>query len=355
MKVLLIVFLLVLNVPLLPLNRQSTTHAENGYYYTSDVEHMFTHCLIAYPEIAFKKGNSMKKHYDADCITYTEFESLLNELYKNNFALVSINECYSVKNNIAIKEKIKMPIGKKPLILGFDDVNYDTKKLGKGMVDKIIIDHHGNIATQTQINGKLDVSYEKEFICILENFIKNYPDFSVRGARGIINLTGYDGILGYRTSKNNSINRMQEIDACRKVVSKLKNFGWEFASHSYGHYHMKKISIDKFHEELVYWKDEVEPIVGKTKIYTYPYGEWEVFENGNISKKHELLNKYGFYLFCGVGMKTYFSYLPNKNGHKVLFMDRKCIDGSTLKANSKELQKFFNPSNILNTYQRQNS
>ena len=46
-------------------------------------------------------------------------------------------------------------------------------------------------------------------------------------------------------------------------------------------------------------------------------------------------------------MKTYYSYLPNKNGEKVLFMDRKCLDGTTLNANHKELFKFFNPLEIL--------
>ena len=110
---------------------------------------------------------------------------------------------------------------------------------------------------------------------------------------------------------------------------------------------MKKITLEKFKNELELWKSEVEFIVGKTSVYVYPYGEWEVFENGNICKKHQLLKNYGFNLFCGVGMKTFYSYLPNKNCNKVLFMDRKCIDGSTLKSNSLELNKFFNPLNIL--------
>lgn len=354
MKILILLISMLISLPIVP-QSSKPIFAENTYYYTSNVEHMFTHCLIAYPEIAFKNSNPMKKHYDADCITYTEFENILIALYENNYALVSINECFSIKDNIAVKEKIKMPIGKKPLILGFDDVNYDIKKLGKGMVDKIIVDNNENLASQTVQNEKIDISYNKEFVCILEKFIKLHPDFSVRGARGIINLTGYDGILGYRTSKNNTTNRETEVHNCKKVVSKLKQLGWEFSSHSYGHYHMKKISLQKFEEELSLWKNEVEPIVGKTQIYTYPYGEWEVFENGNPSPKHNLLTKYGFKLFCGVGMKTFYSYLPNQKGHKILFMDRKCIDGNTLKSNSKELQKFFNPLQIINTQQRQST
>lgn len=323
------------------------TADESNFYYTNNVEHLFTHSLIAYPEIAFNNKNSMKIHYETDCITSNEFNNILHNLYINNYILVSINECFSVENGIARKNKIKVPINKKPLILSFDDVNYDQKKLGKGMVDKIILDNNNNIATSTKFNNKEVIEYDKEFINILENFIKKHNDFSLNGARGTICLTGYDGILGYRTSHSNTTNIESEIKLAKQVVNKLKSLGWNFACHSYGHYHMNKLSYTKFKNEINLWNEEVKPLIGETSIYVYPYGEWEVFNNGNISDKHQLLTENGFNLFCGVGMKTFYSYLPNKNKHKVLFMDRKCIDGRTLKSNNKELHNFFNPLQIL--------
>lgn len=323
--------------------------ADENYYYTTEVEHLFTHCLIAYPEIAFDKNNPMNKYYDIDCITSKEFINILDSLYKNNYALVSLNKCFGVDDDgNAFKKKIKIPKCKKALVLSFDDVNYDHKKMGYGMVDKIIVDKNGNLASSTKFGKFEDIRYDVEFIPILENFVKKHPDFSVDGAKGVINLTGYDGILGYRTSHTNLKDRQSEIDKAQKVADVLKNNGWEFASHSYGHYHMNKIDLSKWQNELKLWHEEVEPIVGATKIYVYPYGEWQVFENGEICKKHRLLNEYGFALFCGVGMKTFFSYLPNKN-HKVLFMDRKCVDGSTLKAFRKELLPFFNPKLVLDS------
>lgn len=333
--------------------RPKPTFGDSNFYYTNNVEHLFTHCLIAYPEIAFSKNNSMRKYYDADCITANEFLNILESLYTNNYALVNINECFEIIDSTAVKKKIKMPVGKKALILSFDDVVYDSKKMGKGMVDKIILDENGNIATSTTIGNKIETSYNNEFVTILENFVSSHPTFSVRGAKGTINLTGYDGILGYRTNHKNPNHKTEETQA-QKVVDKLKQLGWTFASHSYGHYHMKKLSTSQFLEELNLWKKEVEPIVGKTSIYVYPYGEWEVFENGELCQKHKLLNQYGFNLFLGVGMKTFYSYLPNKN-HKVLFMDRKCIDGNTLRANSKELCRFFNPLAIIDPTRQNNT
>ena len=317
------------------------------YYFTSNIEHLFTHCLIAYPELAFSKNNPMSKSYKIDCITAQEFKLILDELHKNNYALVDINSCFDVLENCqAIKRKVKIPIGKKPLILSFDDVNYDSKKIGLGMVDKIIIDESGNLASYTKINNKVHISHTNEFIPILESFVKKHPDFSINGAKGLINLTGYDGILGYRTSHTNVIDRKNEIAEAKKVVNKLKQNGWQFASHSYGHYHMNKITEQKFESEINLWKQEVETIVGKTNIYVYPYGEWQVFDNGSICNKHKMLKDAGFALFCGVGMRTFFNYLPNNN-HKVLFMDRKCVDGRTLTANHRELQSFFNPLQVI--------
>ena len=34
---------------------------------------------------------------------------------------------------------------------------------------------------------------------LIDSFVKEHPDFSYKGAKGIIALTGYNGILGYRT------------------------------------------------------------------------------------------------------------------------------------------------------------
>lgn len=214
------------------------------------------------------------------------------------------------------------------------------------MVDKIILDKNQELASYTLKNKNEIISYDNEFIPILENFIKKHPDFSINGAKGVINLTGYDGILGYRTSHTNIQNRQSEIEQAQKVVDRLKSNGWQFACHSYGHYHMNKISNEKFKQEITLWQNEVEPIIGKTSIYVYPFGEWQVFENGKICEKHKMLQAYGFKLFCGVGMQSFFNYLPNKN-YKVLFMDRKCVDGRTISSNNKELSNFFNPLKVL--------
>lgn len=325
----------------------------NKVEYDGTVEHIFSHCLLAYPALAFSSENSMKESYERDCITPTEFKNMLNELYENNFALIDINKIFEQKDGKIVKAKVEVPFGKKPLVLSFDDVVYDSKKAKTGMVDKIIIDENGKLASQTEITWSTtpttEISYTNEFIPILESFVEAHPDFSVDGAKATICLTGFDGILGYRTSDRNTTNRFQEINSAKRVVEKLKENGWNFACHSFGHYHMKQISTQQFEEELENWKQQVEPIIGETKVYVYPYGEWEIEdENGNASEKHQMLLDSGFQLFCGVGISPFFSTLPfTESSFKTLFMDRTPVDGYTLSNQKEKLARLFDAEKVL--------
>ena len=312
--------------------------------YSGEVKHVFTHCLLANPSLALSRNNPMSKDYARDCITKDEFKSILHFLHKNNYVLINPHDLYVVKNSSISRKKLFLPKGKKPLIFSFDDVNYDHKKMGKGMVDKLILDKNGEIATQTQIGKKAYISNDNEFVPILNSFVNSHPDFSFNGAKGVLCLTGYDGILGYRTQSKNKINREKEVAECKKVVKKLKSDGWTFACHSYGHYHMKKISVEKFKQELDLWNNEVVPLIGKTDIYVYPYGEWEILDEGQkISEKHKLLVSDGFKLFCGVGVKSFISMFPRNvdKNDQILFMDRCPLDGYTLKNRGKDLSDLF--------------
>lgn len=314
--------------------------------YSGEVCHLFTHCLIANPKIAFKKGNDMAVHYDADCILPVEFERALAELYKNDFVLCDISDTYEIKNDKAARKDFLFPKGKKPLILSFDDVVYDVKKSGKGMADRLVL-KDGKIMSET-FGG--EICENNEFVGILENFISAHPDFSHNGAKGIICLTGFSGILGYRTQEG-SENRQSEIAKAKAVVEALKESGWKFASHSFAHGHMKKMTAEKMAQDIKKWNDQVASIVGKTDLYVYPYGEWVISKSQNgvtqTSKKHLALANAGFKVFFGVGGNPFYSYLPYNGEDKYLFMDRCPIDGTTLRCGKDYILKYFNPKNVI--------
>ena len=316
----------------LPKSEAKIMFAENY-----EVEHFFTHCLIVNPTLAFASDNFMANDYDRDCLTYTEFQKILQNLYDKNYCLVNANDCFKIEtNDKTVKKSIYLKNGKKPFILSIDDVNYDHRKMHKGMADKIAVDDNGKLCSI--IDGKID--YEREFVSVLENFIKLHPDFSYNGAKAMLCLTGYDGILGYRTQTNDK----NEISSAKKIVEALKQNGYYFACHSYGHYHMKKASNELFESEVKLWKEEVEPLIGKTSIYVYPYGENQILDSsGEVCLKHKLLLDNGFKLFCGVGDKHFYSYYPFSVSHEkqVLFMDRRPLDGFSLRHHQKTYSEFF--------------
>lgn len=313
-----------------------------------EVTHFFTHSLVAYPSIAFAKNNGMRSSYDKDCLTVTEFKRFLQALYEKNFMLIDISKIYQVDGDQpAIKRNFAFPSGKKPLVLSFDDTNYYSKKMHLGMNDKLILDKDNNLATFSEYATE-KINYDNENVTILENFIAKHPDFSYQGAKGLICLTGFDGILGYRTQSDSPI-RSTEIEKVKPLVKKLKDLNWKFACHSYGHYHMSKIGNNKSIYDSAKWLTEVQPLIGKTDIYCYPYGDWEITKNDVCSPKHQFLIDSGFKLFLGVGNKPFFNYLPySKSIHpySALFMDRKPIDGLSLRMFKESYSPYFDTYDI---------
>lgn len=296
--------------------------AEERELYRGTVAHFFTHCLIAHPEIAFAPQNPYGKYLAQDCLTPLEFSRILEQAYANGYVLVDIARTYRAEGERMVRCPFSVPKGKKPLVLSFDDVVYAQKNLGRGMVDKLVL--ADGIATSTA--GV--VERDREFVCILEEFIRLHPDFSDQGARGILCLTGFDGILGYRT-QSGSPDRAKELEEVKPVVAALKAAGWRFASHSYCHGHMKQLTVEQMEYDAAKWDREVRPLVGATPLYAYPYGEW-VFDG-----RQEVLKSHGFKVFFGVGAEPFYAGMPLRAAgvEQVLFMDRSPMDGYALQHN----------------------
>ena len=194
--------------------------------YEGQVPHIFTHCLIAYPEI---KNGAGKMNYDTDCINVTEFKNLLRELYDNGYSLVDIYDVYERdgEGKLRFKEAVEVPVGRKPLIFSIDDVVYDYDKRGGGMVDLLALDEDNNLVSGTYLaDGSIDWSYDREVFPILEAFLAEHPDFSSHGARLTLCMTGFAGVFGYRTEVGDRPgDREAEIEKAKAVADRLKELG----------------------------------------------------------------------------------------------------------------------------------
>ncbi len=292
--------------------------------YSGEIPHIFIHTLIAYPELKDKNG---LMRYDNDCINVQEFKNLLEELYKNGYSLVDINDTYyeDSEGKFKLAESVQVPKGRKPLIFSVDDVVYDVKKRGNGMVDFLTVNEENQIVSGTyQKDGTVVYSDDNEFVPILEKFIEKYPEFSSHGSRMTLCMTGFTGVFGYRTDADYDGDRDAEIVKAKRVVKRLKELGYNFASHSYGHYDVSKHTYNSLKKDLQRFRDEVEPIIGETKIFVYPYGKLVKPEED----KYDLLLEYGFRVFCSVS--NFFYQREYEEGHSI-YMTRISVDGYSLR------------------------
>jgi hypothetical protein len=317
--------------------------------YEGRLLNIFFHALIARPEIAFK-GN-MKEHFMEWFVTAEEYKKILDELYLRDYVLVNINELYTVTYTDKIKtveiKKYMVPEGKKPIILSIDDLSYYDYYRKNGIVHKLVLDQNGNIAAWTNTPSGGELSYDLDIITITEDFIKQHPDFSIRGAKGIIALTGFEGVLGYRTQseKSKTPGYQKEVEDAKIIVNKLKELGWCFASHSYRHLNMPKVSMSSFTNDNKLWDNEVKPILGETDLYVYPYGA--ALEK--IEEKHRILRDMNFNLFFGVG-----SGYVCRNGPRseYIYLSRANIDGRYFRQFRNSADKLFDIDKVADKQNR---
>ncbi len=268
--------------------------------YEQPVRHIFFHSLIVDTSRAFD-GDYMSNGYNYWMTTVDEFYAILEELYANQYLLIDIHElCKEViDENGEVKLVAAQPLvpeGKIPLVLSVDDVSYYDYMEHDGFAKKLLLDENGDVKNLYIDKDGTEHIGDYDVMPILDTFVKEHPDFSLRGAKGIIAATGYEGTLGYRVNQLESDTIETDREAVKSIAARLKETGWLFASHGYGHRHTATISYNSLVSDTRQWKDEIASLVGDTDIYIYPYGE----EIAYPSQKLTYLQSEGFRYFCGV-------------------------------------------------------
>ena len=309
-------------------------------YYEGKLLHIFFHPVVNQPERAF---NGSRKDFFLDWfVTVDEFKKIMYEMYMQGYVLVDINEFYEVVYEDDVKKitvnKLLVPEGKKPMVLSIDDLNYYDYMRENGFVHKLVIDEKNEIAAWTDNEDGGELSYDQDIITILEDFIKQYPDFSLRGARGIIALTGFEGVLGYRSQQEDNPGYEEEAEKAVVIVNKLKEMGWRFACHSFTHWNLPRISFDGFMYDVDSWETEVQPIMGDTDLYIYPFGAGVEY----IERKHKVLRDKGFNLFFAIGMGYDYRIV---NGY--MFLERRNIDGTYFRAFRNRPDRLFDMDKVI--------
>ncbi len=339
----------------------------NGVTYVPSegrVEHLFFHPVVAYPELAFD-GDRMEEGIDDYMVTVGEFNKILNSLYERDYILVDIGDVWREDKNeagepVMVRNTLYLPEGKKPLIFSYDDTNYYPYMLENGFTYKLILGEDGKIWSYgLDPAGNEVISRDLDAITILDKFVEDHPDFSPFGAKACLSLTGYEGILGYRTQTDSEdwtpereASRQREIEAVKPIVAELKRTGWTFGSHTWGHIRLGSNGMEKIRSDTEKWLNEVGSLVGPTTILFYPHGERP--DGGDWKQTGEVFRHFqekGFRVFCSVGTES-FSFI--KKDICAVICDRLHPDGTTLRSKyaDKRYGQFYDAREIIDLESR---
>ena len=174
-----------------------------------DITHIFFHTLVVDPSRGFALYGDAG--WDNATIgfcewmtTVYEFNQIMQQMYDRGYVLVSlydmIEETTDADGNVHVAAKnIYLPQGKTPFVLSLDDLSYYHSYNNRGTASKMIVNEEGKpVCEYYDAEGNYHVG-AYDCIPLLDEFLEEHPDFSYKGAKGTVALTGYNGILGYRT------------------------------------------------------------------------------------------------------------------------------------------------------------
>lgn len=323
---------------------------------TNNILNLSFQMLIADPQRAFQ-DQKYSASYNKNFVTTEEFTKILHQLYENNYILISLSDIFKDGQ----LQELYLPEGKKPLILTQTQVNYNTymvdgdgdklaDKDGDGFASRLIIDDNGNITCEmVDANGQVQTG-AFDLVPILNSFITTHPDFSYKGARAVLALTGYDGLFGYRTNaKAESIFGAEayanEIDNAKKIADALRAEGYELACYTYDNAAYGQMTGSQIQYDLTMWNNEVTPILGNIDTLVYAK-ESDISESAAPYEgdKFAVLQDFGFvkYLgFCRDG-ETWCS-----EGDDHIRFGRFLVTGANMKNHADWFEDIFDAQTVL--------
>ncbi|MFR8548119.1 MAG: polysaccharide deacetylase [Lachnospiraceae bacterium] len=337
-------------------------------YPASEVTHIFFHTLIHDAAKAFD-GDEYEAGYNQFMVTEYEFKSIIQQMYDRGYVMVFLDELAPGTddgngNRTFATQDILLPPGKIPFVLSQDDVSYYHYMDGDGYASRLIVDENGDVKNEyIEDDGTVSVG-DYDMVPIIDTFVKEHPDFSYHGQKGYIALTGYEGILGYRTDevyKTKEEGRVtvqqqmffdsypggfdeaafeKECEGARKVAEAMKANGWRFASHTWGHQNMSEtdgISFDSFVRDTDRWETWVEPLIGETDTLIYAFGGDIRGMEKYSGERFEYLKKCGFDYFCGVDSAKYWLQVEPD----YVRQSRRNVDGYRMYYNPEMLEDLF--------------
>ena len=339
-----------------------TTRQSCTAYPLDQVTHVFFHTMIKDDAKAFD-GDSKEAGYNQVMTTMSEFTKIMESMYEKGYVMVSLHDMCIVNQDGTVSQgEILLPPGKIPFVLSQDDVSYYHYMDGDGFAQKLIVDENGDVKnTYVEDDGSISVG-DYDMVPWIDTFVKEHPDFSYHGRKGILAMTGYNGVLGYRTDgayktkknlqddqkaflkANPDFDYDKEVKQAKKVAKAMKKDGWEFASHTWGHRNATSSTAAELKTDNKKWEKYVAPILGKTDMIIFAFGadigDWEGYTSDNA--KYEYYKSRGYRYFCNVDSSQYFVQITSEYFRQ----GRRNLDGYRMYYNPDMLSDLFDVSEV---------
>jgi len=277
------------------------------------------------------RGSRYKKNY----ITTDEFSRILNQLYENGYVLVSLSDfavpVTAEDGSVGVnRTSIRLPEGKKPILLTQEGVNYysHTEKSG-GFADRLTVNANGEL---TCLMGETEGSFD--LIPILNAFLAEHPDFSYEGARATIAVSGYEGLFGMTRDQS---------EAIRAVADKLRSQGYDIACYTFDDMEYADFGVVGLQQDMTKWFDQIAPILGETDILVYPTGGDIKGREPYGGSKYDALRGYGFRYFVGVENGGTWGMITGDYARQM----RTVVTADNLKSNPEWYEDLFDASAVL--------
>lgn len=293
------------------------------------VPHIFYHSLINDTDRAFNVsvlGQSQVDGMNAWMTTIEEFDKITQTMYDNGYVFVRLRdlvvETTDANGNVTFtaNTNLMLPPGKKAVVLSIDDLSYYHSYEAAGYPEKLVLDENGDVkCLYYTSDGEAHIG-DYDVVPRLNSFLEEHPDGAYKGARGLIAMTGYNGVFGYRTDadyeeQNNLMedqrkwldahpdyDRSTEIAEATKIADAIKESGWEFASHTWGHLSVTQKTLEELKVDNEKWINNVGNIVGEVDTIIFAHGNdigsWEGYSDDN--ELYQYFKSAGYNYYCNV-------------------------------------------------------
>ena len=260
--------------------------------------------------------------YNRNFVSTGEFRKILDQLYNNGYVLVDFNSFVGSNTDLSGNQifepvSIWLPAGKKPIMITETMVNYYNYMID-GNDDKVADANGDGFASRLVVsNGEIKAEYvsgsgetlvgDYDLVPILETFLKEHPDFSYRGARATLAVSGSEGIFGYRCVSDYVATKGQEyvdgeIAGAKEIVQALRDKGYTLACYTYNNQAYGQLSVQQISADLQLWAQKITPVIGNVDVLVFAKNSNITDYNGQAFKA---IYSAGFRYFVAHGSEPY--------------------------------------------------